>query len=197
MPYQSKEYFNLINKHQYDYFFSISFHDTYDLNEDKQIKSFLKSIHKKLFSKRYLKYNKLLDIVLIQETALDSNGHYHGLIKTDPHNFTYQRLAQAFQYASKNTGSTRTILGKDIPRFTYNHFKTKYSSILKVSLLRKLNIIDDSNPVKFPLNLIEIESPEDQHHIVKYILKKSHYNNYPIAFLKPERTEYYNFTTYQ
>ncbi len=209
-------YFDLINKSRYEYYFTITFKEEFhkgdelNVNEDLQIKNFIKHLHHKLFCKRYLKHNYFLQMILVREptSMLHNNAHFHGLIATSPHGFTFQRLIQAFQYASKKLYSTTHINNWDIPNFTFNHFQKKYTvdtavynkhnplyDILPHSMVNTLLV--NSEDHSFSHNLVPIESKQDQKDIIEYILKNTCNNTDHIAFLQPERTQYFNFSTKQ
>jgi len=220
-------YKEIINRIPYDYFFTISFpEETYNgtplfFNEDEQLKLFIKLLHRKLLSNRYKKYNRYLNLVLVRETHISkNNAHFHGLISTKPHDISFLRLIQAFQYAASKMFvrskkyndaklySITQITDNNIPDFTYNHSLKKhtvdpedyptYDSKLLYEILPKdkaNQILALSHDHSFPHNLIPIE-PNQQERITDYILKDLWKAPSSIALLEPTISDdYFNFST--
>lgn len=213
------QYANLINKNQYNFYFTITFSERINVDEDSQIKKFLLKLHRHLFGKRFNEHNLFLDFVLIRESHIsNSNDHFHGLISTFAHDISFSRLIKAFVYANnklhltfyanKQIRTTTHIYNWNVPEFTFNHFQEKYTvdpydysktyspELLNILPKNKvLELLINSEDHNFPHNLRPIESRNDQQSIINYILKDTWKNTDHVAFLQPTNNDYFNFST--
>ncbi len=182
------DFHQIINSTQYDYFLSLGFKDFDNLNTTKQIKKFIHCLHINLFGRKYKSHNKFLQLTIVQEKHKSSNPHFHILIKTTPHNFTFDDLIKAVIYAINHCKTIRHINNKEVDYLTKNHYKNSQKSnadIIKQASLKKPH---------FPYNIVPIDSPQDQSKIIKYILKEFSLYSVPVAINEPVREGYYNFT---